>query len=272
MSDTIRTLLVDDEPLAREGLRLRLARETDIEVVGEAADGPAAIDAILALRPDLLFLDVQMPGLDGFDVLSRTADTFLPIVVFVTAYDSYAVRAFVVHALDYLLKPIAHRRLQEALGRVRRERDRDASEAYLERVRVLLDSRDSGASRRYRPSPEERGDDAARDASGGYASRFTVRDGERFVLIRATAVDWIEAAANYVRLHAGQRALPLRTPIGDLERRLDPAQFTRVHRSAIVNLDRIREIKPESYGEYSVVLTTGESLRLGRSYRGRLLG
>ena len=266
MTRVIRTLLVDDEPLARDGLRVRLSRESDIEIVGEASDGPSAVDAILALRPDLVFLDVQMPGFDGFDVVSRTAGQHLPNIVFVTAFDRYALRAFVVHALDYLLKPIAHRRLQEALRRVRAELDRDASVESAERLRAMLEARDAESIRTAPAAPQS-------EASVGtpHAARFTVRDGERFVLLRTAELDWIEASANYLRFHVGAKVFQVRMTMAELERRLDPAQFCRIHRSTIVNLDRVREIKPEWHGEYQVVLTTGATLRLSRSYRDRLL-
>ena len=279
MSRVIRTVVIDDEPLAREGLRVRLAREEDIEIVGEAADGPSAVDAILALRPDLVFLDVQIPGFDGFDVVGRTASTYLPTIIFVTAYDRYALRAFEVHALDYLLKPIAHRRFQDALRRARRELDRrvrevtgdpasdvdsDVIAAVAERVRKLLDEREMASGRSASGV-------APTDATR-FPGRFTVRDGERYVLLRATDVDWAEASANYVRLHVGPKTFQMRMTMADLERQLDPAQFTRIHRSAIVNLDRVREIRPEWHGEYEVVLVTGAVLRLSRGYRDRLLG
>jgi two-component system LytT family response regulator len=281
VSRVIRTVLVDDEPLAREGLRVRLGREEDIEIVGEAEDGQSAVDTIVSLRPDLVFLDVQIPGFDGFDVVSRIASTHIPTIVFVTAYDRYALRAFEVHALDYLLKPIAHRRFQEALRRARHEldrRQRDASAkedgdgslddetliAVADRLRRLLDEREAaGGAASVLPAPS----DAAR-----YAVRFTVRDGERYVLVRVADVDWAEASANYVRLHVGPRTFQMRTTMSDLERHLDPVQFARIHRSAIVNLDRVREIRPEWHGEYEVALTTGATLRLSRGYRDRLLG
>ena len=279
MTQVIRTVLVDDEPLAREGLRVRLSREEDVDIVGEADDGPSAVDTILSLRPDLVFLDVQIPGFDGFDVVARTAATYLPTIVFVTAYDRYALRAFEVHALDYLLKPIAHRRFQEALRRARHELDRrgretaasaDGSEAeslsaVADRLRRMLDDRESAASAStLRPVA---GVDSPR-----YAMRFTVRDGERYVLVRVADVDWAEASANYVRLHVGPKTFQMRTTMSELERQLDPGQFTRIHRSAIVNLDRIREIRPEWHGEYEVALVTGATLRLSRGYRDRLLG
>jgi two-component system LytT family response regulator len=283
MTRLIRTMLVDDEPLAREGLRVRLGREEDVEIVGEADDGPAAVDMILSLRPDLVFLDVQMPGFDGFDVVSRTASTYLPTIIFVTAYDRYALRAFEVHALDYLLKPIAHRRFQEALRRARHEltrRDREGGAArtpeevaadhesltaVADRLRRMLEEREAlgagGVAPHLTPPADAR-----------YALRFTVRDGERYVLLRAADLDWAEASANYVRLHVGPKTFQLRTTMSDLERQLDPAQFARIHRSTIVNLDRIREIRPEWHGEYEVALTTGATLRLSRGYRDRLLG
>ena len=283
MRRVIHTVLVDDEPLAREGLRVRLAREEDVEIVGEAGDGPSAVEAILSLRPDLVFLDVQIPGFDGFDVVARTGSTYLPTIVFVTAYDRYALRAFEVHALDYLLKPIAHRRFQEALRRARRELDRrvresaatgdgegDAGEAesltaVADRLRRLLDDRETAGGDSSVRAP------AAPDGPR-YALRFTVRDGERYVLVRVADVDWAEASANYVRLHVGPKTYQMRTTMSELERQLDPAQFTRIHRSAMVNLDRIREIRPEWHGEYEVALVTGTTLRLSRGYRDRLLG
>jgi two-component system, LytTR family, response regulator len=278
----IRTVIVDDEPLARDGLRVRLGREEDVEIVGEAADGPSAVDTILALRPDLVFLDVQIPGFDGFDVVAKTAASHLPTIVFVTAYDRYAMRAFEVHALDYLLKPIAHRRLQEALRRARQELGRREREDVLERDAESTDSGDRSASGadRLRSLLDEReamiGPPAAEAspaaAAPRYAMRFTVRDGERYVLLRVADVDWAEASANYVRLHVGPRTYQMRTTMSDLERQLDPAQFTRIHRSTIVNLDRVREIRPEWHGEYEVALVTGATLRLSRGYRDRLLG
>ena len=256
MTQTIRTLVVDDEPLARRGLRLRLSREEDFEVVGEAEDGPSAAAAILALKPDLVFLDVQMPGFDGFDVLSRAATAHLPGVVFVTAYDKYALRAFAVHALDYLLKPIAHRRFQETLRHVRNQFENHGHGESAERLRAMLDARDS----------EREG------GQGALAHRLTVRHGERFILLKVADIDWIEADANYLKLHAAGRTFQVRMTMAEVERQLDPRRFGRIHRSAIVNLDRVTAIEPEWHGEYRVSLSTGVELRLSRSYRDRLLG
>jgi two-component system LytT family response regulator len=247
----IRTLIVDDEPLAREGLRVRLGLERDIDLIGEAADGPDAVDLIRRELPDLVLLDVQMPGMDGFEVLSRVADDCLPSIIFVTAHDRYALKAFEVHAVDYLLKPLDGGRLREAVDRVRRAVAMGQS-APREGLLNLL------ASREKRPEP-------------GHARRWAVREGEHFVLLRAEEVDWIEAAANYVRFHARGKVYLLRGTMATLEETLDPRRFTRIHRSTIVNLDRVREIRPEWHGDYDVVLTTGDVLRLGRRYRDGLL-
>jgi two-component system LytT family response regulator len=258
----IRTLVVDDEPLAREAVRVRLELERDVEIVGEARDGPAAVDAIRRLVPDLVVLDVQMPGLDGFEVLDRVAGETMPVVLFVTAYDRFAIRAFEVHALDYLLKPFTAERMRQALERVRRDLERDQAVAARESAAAVLDARAASLASPNAPS------------SGGeaYAYRLTVRDGEAFVMLRTEEIDWIEAAANYVRVHARARVFVLRGTMQALERRLDPRQFARIHRSTIVNVDRVREIRPEWHGDYDVVLADGHTLRLGRSYRGALLG
>jgi two-component system, LytTR family, response regulator len=248
----IRALIVDDEPLARETVRVRLERERDVEIVGEAGDGIAAVDAIRRLVPDLVVLDVQMPGLDGFGVLERVAVDTMPVVLFVTAYDRFAIRAFEVHAIDYLLKPFTAERMRQALAHVRRELSRDSAAALREETAALLDTRAA--------------------AEGAYAHRLTVRDGESFVMLRVEEIDWIEAAANYVRVHARGRVFVVRGTMQALEKRLDPKQFARIHRSTIVNVDRVREIRPEWHGDYDVVLADGRTLRLGRSYRDSLLG
>lgn len=265
MTSSIRTLIVDDEPLARQGLRVRLSRETDVEIVGEAGDGPAAVEAIVALRPHLVFLDVQMPGFDGFEVLARTADRHLPNVVFVTAYDRYALRAFVVHALDYLLKPIAHRRFQESLRRARAEIARGSEPEPADRLRHLLDGRDARALAGASSSEPQATPVPA------YAVRLTVRASDRYVLLRTADIDWIEASANYVKLHSGDREFQIRMTMAELERRLDPAQFTRIHRSAIANLEKIVSINPDFHGDFLVVLKSGQTLKLGRGYRQRLI-
>ena len=277
----IRVLVVDDEPLAREGIKVRLEREADMEVVGEAADGPEAVAAITTLHPDLVFLDVQMPGMDGFEVVERVAGVHLPVIVFATAYDEYALRAFEVHALDYLLKPVTARRFEEALRRARTEVGRGMERETHRRLVELLDAwrsaaTVSAATHALPPEPPQQQQPPppapqALHGGGAYLTRLVVRDGERFLLLRAEEIDWVESAANYVRLHARGTSYLVRATMAELERRLDPSRFTRIHRSTIVNTDRIREIRPEWHGDFDVVLTTGKALRLSRSYRDRLL-
>ncbi len=238
MPRQLRVLVVDDEPLAREGVRLVLARLPDVAVVGEAGDGREAVAAVRRLRPDLVLLDVQMPGADGFAVMEALVAEPLPLVIFVTAHDAHAVRAFDVHALDYVLKPIVPARLAEAVQRARAEIARGVAD-----------------------SP----------TVAPYATRFAVRDRDRFLLVRAADLDWVESAANYVRLSARGREYLLRGTMSEMERRLDPAVFTRIHRSTIVNTSRIREIRPDPHGDFDVVLIDGRSLRMSRNYRHGLL-
>lgn len=236
----IRTLIADDEPLAREGIRARLVGEADIDIVGEAANGFDAVDAITSLAPDLLFLDVQMPGLDGLEVLRRLSRP-VPAVVLVTAYDRYAVGAFEAEALDFLLKPVNNARFGEVLDRVRRSL-KSPVEEYALRRRVVAP-----------------------------VTRFAVKHHDHFILLKVEQVDWIHSAANYAELHSGGRSFLIRMRMSDLEERLDPQQFVRIHRSTIVNVDRVVEIRPEFHGECQVVLQDGTKLRLSRRYRERLL-
>jgi len=257
VSVPVRALIVDDEPLARDGLRMMLGAMADIAVVGEAGEGATAVKAIRTLRPDVVLLDVQMPGQSGFDIVERAAPDHLPLVVFVTAYDEYALRAFQVHAFDYLLKPVSPARLAEAMDRVRADMVRGAPPR--ERVLDVVDTVRLGAGERT----------AGR---GRYTVRFAVRDRDRYILVRAADIDWIDAAANYVRLNTRGRGLLLRMTISDIEQRLDPAVFTRIHRSTIVNTARVQEIRPDPHGDYDVVLTDGRTLRMSRTFRGRLLG
>ena len=250
----LRVVIVDDEPLAREGIRLRLERSEGLEVVGEAGDGFAAVRLIEEATPDVVFLDVQMPGLNGFEVLEMVAGIHLPIVVFVTAHDVYALRAFEVHAVDYLLKPYSAERFGEAVRRARREVFREDQSEDRARVAALLLHRDTQAP------------------AGGYVQRLTVRDGRRYLLIDVGKVDWMETAGNYVNIHASGSEYLVRGPLKELEARLNPSQFVRIHRTAIVNLERIAEIQPDPHGDFDVVLKNGATVRMSRNYRERLLG
>jgi two-component system LytT family response regulator len=250
----IRTLVVDDEPLAREGLRVSLRHAADVEIVGEAVDGVAAVEAIRAHRPDLVFLDIQMPGLSGFDVLEEVSGIHLPVVIFVTAYDQYAIKAFEVHALDYLLKPFSAARLACALDRARRQLGSDVDREDDDRLARLLAARQ----------------EAPRGPT--YLTRIPVKARDRFLLLKMEEVAWIEAAQNYVELHARDGTFLVRGTMNELEARLDPAQFARIHRSTVVNLDRVRDITPTWNGDFDVVLHDGTGLKLSRSYRDRVLG
>jgi two-component system, LytTR family, response regulator len=247
--DKLRTLIVDDEPLARDGVRMHLEDQHDIEVIGECADGEEALAMIRATEPDLVFLDVQMPGLDGFGVLEALRDGRMPEIVFVTAYDQFALQAFESYALDYLLKPYDADRFQRSLDRVRthlRGRRRIEADA---RLLCMLDEM------RSRPQ---------------YLERIVVRSGGRILILRIDDIDWIEAAANYVKLHVGGRTYLLRETMTRMEQQLDPERFVRIHRSTIVRVDRIRMLEPLFQGDYLVILEDGSRLPSSRGYRDNL--
>jgi two-component system, LytTR family, response regulator len=233
----IRTLIVDDEPLARNYLSSLLQRETDFELAGEFGDGRAAANAIVEHRPDLVFLDVHMPSMNGLDVLNALPPEASPEVVFITAYDSYAVQAFEARALDYLLKPFRRERFQETVARIRRK---------------------LGASRGM-TRPGLSGADPARE-------RIAVKCGDRLVIVRLDDLDYVRAAANYVQLHVGGRVHEVREKISTMEMRLPADRFLRVHRSFLVNLDRVQELCPVGGGEYMITLRNGKELPVGPSY------
>lgn len=251
----LRVLIVDDEPLARRGMRQLLERggDTDLLVVGECADGRAAVDAIAATRPppDLVLLDVQMPEMDGFEVLRAVGPERMPCVVFVTAHDRFAVDAFEVNAVDYLLKPFDDERFARAIARAKRA-VRGAEVGELSRRLIGLLEHTAEARR------------------PGALTRLVVREDGRTFFLRAEEIDWIEAADYVARVHAHGKVHVLRETMATLESRLDPARFFRVHRSAIVNLDRIRELQPYFHGESVVILQDGTQLKLSRTRRDKL--
>ena len=244
----LRVLIVDDEPLARERLRVLLRDAPEVQVVGECGDGRRALAAIRRRRPDLLFLDVQMPELDGFAVLRALDPTELPAVIFVTAYDRYALRAFEVHALDYLLKPFDRERFHRALARARTQIERDRRGTLDARLLALLEDLRPGRKR---------------------LERLVVKDGGRVFFLRAEEIDWVEAQGNYARLHIGRETHLVRETMARLEAGLDPKQFARIHRSTIVNLERVRELLPDFHGDSVVVLRDATRLTLSRGYRER---
>jgi len=243
MTAALRAVIIDDEPLARDSIRAMLEGENDVVVAGEASgDGAAAL--VARTRPDIMFLDIQMPDVDGFTLLQQIGPDAVPAVVFVTAYDRYALRAFDAHAIDYLLKPFDDARFHDALERAReRARARRAGEVDARLAELLADKR--------RAEP----------------ARFLVREREKSVVIDAGDIDWIEAADYYVSLHVGKHSHLLRQTMTEIEAQLDPAKFFRVHRSAIINIDRVREIHPMFRGDSVVVLHDGTRVRLSRARR-----
>src|SRR5262249_31128652 len=246
---TIRTLIVDDEPLARRRIRRLLSTEGDFEIIGECGEGRSAAEAMIELKPDLVFLDVQMPEVDGFQALERVPSRALPLVIFVTAYDGYALRAFEVSAVDYLLKPF----------------DRSRFEKAVERAKVRLASGPEGGFREQTLALLQQ-----LRAKGNGLDRLVIKTSGRGFFLKVDEIDWIEAEGKYVRLHVGKDSYLLREAIGALESQLDPARFPRIHRSAIVNIERVRELQPWFNGEYKVVLRDGTELMLSRSFRKKL--
>ena len=247
--ERIRALIVDDEPLARERIRNLVERDPEVVVAAECRDGQEAIAAIRERAPDLVFLDVQMPEKSGFDVIAEVDVAVLPVIVFVTAHDDYALRAFEVAALDYLLKPFDEDRFSKSLDRAKTQIRSRRPDEFQQRVLSMMEG--------------------LRTATRGL-ERLIVKTGGQLVFLKTEEVDWIQAEGNYVRLHVGRASHLVRETIQSLEASLDPARFMRIHRSTIVNLDRVREIQPLVHGEYRVVLTDGTKLSLSRGYRDRL--
>lgn len=245
----MRVIIADDESLARDKLRLMLRSEPGVQVIAECQDGAETLRALDTHKPDLLMLDIKMPDFDGFEVLSKLRGPDMPIVIFTTAYDQHAVKAFEAHALDYLLKPFDHERLHQAMDRARNEllkvNHRDTTDRILQ---YLSETRDQFAAGR----------------------RLIVRAGGRVVFLSFDEIDWVEAAANYVRIYVGKQGYLLRRGIGEIAERLDPKQFIRIHRSAIVNVQKIKELQPVNSGEYIVVLKDGKELSCSRGYRSGL--
>ena len=250
----IRTLIVDDEQMARASIRVLLGADPDIELVGECGSGLDAMTAIAARAPELVFLDVQMPRMNGFEVLSAIGDARRFVVVFVTAYDSYALDAFDVHALDYVLKPFDDRRFHRALERAKDQ----IRHTRLDQLATELVHAVSGTAPAERPGAADLGE------------RIVIRDGGRTVLVPLPDIDWIEAADYYVQLHVGVKSYLHREPLRDLEARLDPRRFVRIHRSTIVAIDRVRELRPSAHGDHCVRLRDGTDLKLSRARRGML--
>jgi two-component system LytT family response regulator len=250
---SLKTAIVDDEPLALDLLKILLAGHNDILVIAECRNGAEAVSILQSKPVDLLFLDVQMPELGGFDVVERIGLHKLPPTIFVTAYQEHAVKAFDIHAVDYLTKPVEAERLRTALDRVRMKIAAETALLTQEKFAAVLSGLRTG------------------EDSKSYASRFLVKDGEKEILLSVEKIDWVEAAEYYCCLHSGGRSYMLRETMLDLSERMDPMQFIRIHRSAIVNLDRIREIHREGTAQGSIRLTDGQVLRMSKAGRERLM-
>lgn len=239
----LRALIVDDEPLARRGLLRFLREDPDIEVVAQCGDGQSAVAAILGKKPDLVFLDVQMPAMDGFEVVRRIGAEKMPATVFVTAYDRYALRAFEANAIDYLLKPVGKPRFEKALARAKEriaeKSNRDASQRIITMLGQL-------------------------NGEKTYLERLPVSENGRILFVKTKEIDWIEANGNYARLHVGARTLEIRETLSALEQKLNPHDFLRIHRSTIVNVHLIKEIQPWFHGHHLVLLHNGQELRMSR--------
>ena len=259
-SELIRTLIVDDEPTARRGLRLLLSNQPDILVAGEASHSAEAVRLISELKPDLVLLDVQMPQGDGFDVIQQVGAAQMPVVIFITAYDDYALRAFEVSAIDYLLKPFEDARFYSAIQRARESVRLRRAEAVNERLSRLLHFLEAGKTAAAGASEKEQ----------AFSDRILVKSSGEIIFLKAEEIDWIEAEGDYMVFHVAGKSHLLRETMARLEARLDPKRFIRIHRSTIVNIDRVKKLSPSFVGEYTVVLSDGTKLKLSRSYHERL--
>jgi len=252
MTDTtkIRTVIVDDEELARDRIQTLLEQQSDVEIVGVCTDGPSAVETIDRTQPDLVFLDVQMPGMNGFEVVDNLERTKLPAVVFVTAHDAHALKAFEIHALDFLLKPFDQTRFEKALERARGQLTQSKGTTILDSRLVSL----------LEELHEER----------KYSERLIVKSSGRVFFVRTEEIDWVEASGNYVKIHTKSDAHLLRESMKNMEAKLDPRTFVRIHRSAIVNIDHIKELEPWFHGEYIVIMRDGTRLTASRVFSDRL--
>jgi two-component system LytT family response regulator len=258
---SIRTILVDDEPLAIQGLELRLAAHDDVEIIAKCQNGREAISAIKTHKPDLVFLDIQMPGFDGFSVVQGLMDVEPPLFVFVTAYSDHAIRAFEAQATDYLMKPVEEARLADTLDRVRQRLSERQSAGEAEKLKEVLAEH----------APQAAADMADGSGDAVNASRFekmiNIKDRGQIFRVDVDTIERIDAAGDYMCIYTGDNTLILRETMKDLEKRLDPRRFQRIHRSTIVNLDLVKQVKPHTNGECFLVLDSGASVKVSRSYR-----
>jgi two-component system, LytTR family, response regulator len=250
-------MIVDDELLARSAIRILLKDDPEIQIVAEAGSGPEAVELIAHHSPDLVFLDIQMPGMNGFDVLESLGTSNIPLVIFVTAFDQYAVKAFEVHALDYLLKPFDDARFEEALRQAKSHIEQGELNRLTQKLFALLEYRDERVSEHPQARPR-------------YLTRLMIKSASRIFFLKVDEIDWIGAEDYYVKLHVGRKSHLLRETMNDLETKLDPDKFVRIHRSSIVNMDRVKEMHPHFNSDYLVILQDGTELKLSRSRREQL--
>ncbi|HTT57848.1 MAG TPA: LytTR family transcriptional regulator DNA-binding domain-containing protein [Opitutaceae bacterium] len=257
----IRTLIIDDEPLAREGIAVLCAADPEIEIVGQSSDGATAVQAIRREHPELIFLDVQMPKKDGFEVLESLTAAERPVVVFVTAYDQYAIRAFEASAVDYLLKPYTDKRFQQALARAKNELRRNRTQEVdrrLEELLVRVNELRQGAPAAATPAKPE------------YAERIVVKAGGDLHFVKTSDVLWIEAQGDFVKVQTLEQPQLVRETLQSMEQKLDASRFLRIHRSFLVNVQHIKRVAPALYGDHTVFMSDGSKLRLSRNYRSKL--
>ena len=261
MSDKLRAIVVDDESLARQGLNLRLKNIAEVEVIGEYSNGREAVNAVAELRPDLLFLDIQMPGMSGFDVVARLQQDEMPLIIFTTAYDQYAIEAFKAHAVDYLLKPIEPERLQDSVYRAVSHKKMDGAVTEKQRLLELIISI-TGKS-------EGSITQLLKNHTGirAYPEKIAIKDGGETTLVETPDIDWVDAAGDYMCIHANDETHVMRITMKELEAQLDPINFQRVHRSTIVNLDRVTKVCSHLNGEFHLILVNGVSIKMSRSYK-----
>lgn len=261
----IRTIIVDDESLARRGLTIRLEEHGDIEVVAQCKNGREALAAVQELTPDLVFLDIQMPGIDGFEVVRNIQVDIMPLIVFATAFDHYAVDAFEVHAVDYVLKPIEAHRLTIALERVRQHMEHSVVSNQKQRLMDLI-SNITGES------PSSISEMLAEGTSKKecYPNKISIKDGTETTLVASADIDWIDAAGDYMCIHAKDKVHVLRSTMKKIEEKLDPESFQRIHRSTIVNLEKIEKVCSHINGEFFIIVKGGARLKMSRSYRNKI--
>lgn len=263
VENKIRAIIVDDEPLALQGLKIRLSAFQEVEIVAECVNGREAVKAIKSEAPDLVFLDIQMPGLDGFGVVRAMIGGPAPLFIFVTAYDKYAIDAFETNALDYVVKPVEEERLKDAIHRAR---EALKSKAAVERESQLVELL-STLSEDGRDRIKELINDPEWSEKERYPERLSFKDGTKLVVLGADEIEWIDAAGDYMCIHAAGKTHIIRETMKALQQRLDPERFQRVHRSAIVNIKKVKELHPHSNGEYFLILNNGQELKLSRSYK-----